>query len=160
MINTKGCIITYYIRVEEHTLANFIGNKSFGMFALPNQKRLYTLYEQKMQNSYLCIFQLVNRQGNLGKRFYKGEQFNYSIFLEHNSGIKLASTKYALQHCSWAYVSAFTLANLKEVNRKLIHFNQNNFAKTTDIKKKLCCVKITTSIMLMIPLDPFILAKH
>ena len=134
LIKTKWCIAIDFIRVEENTLVNFTGNTVLGMFTLPNQKRLYTLYEQNMQSSYLCIFQFVNRQGNLDKRFYQGEKFNYSILFEHNSGTKLASKKYALQHCSWVHDSAFTLANSKEVNQKIVHFNKNKFARKTDIK--------------------------
>ena len=54
VINSKWCIVIEYITVEENTLVNFTGNKVLGMFTLPYQKRLYTLYEQKMQSSYLC----------------------------------------------------------------------------------------------------------
>ena len=138
-INSIWCIVMDYVSVEENTIVNFTGNKVLGMFTLPHQKQLYTLYEKKMQSSYLCIFQFVNRKHNLDKKFYQGEQFNYSILFEHNKGIKLASTKYALHHCSWTSDSAFTLANSKEINQKLIHFNKNNFTKTTDIKKTSLC---------------------
>ena len=139
MITTTWCIVIEYIKVDENTLVNFTGNRALGMFTLPSQKRLYTLYEQKMQNNFLCVFQFVSRKGNLDERFYQGEKFNYSILFEHNKGAKLASTKYAFHHCGWVHDSAFTLANSKDINQQYISFNENNFPKRTDIKKTSMC---------------------
>ena len=92
-----------------------------------------------MHNHFPCLFQFVSRRGNLDERFYQGIQFNYSVLFTHNFGAKLSSTKYALQHCTWVYRSAFTLTNSKEVNRQFIHLINNNFSKTTDIKKTSLC---------------------
>ena len=139
MITTTWCIVIDYIKVDENTLVNFTRNRALGMFTLPNQKRLYTLYEQKMQNNFLCVFQFVSRKGNLDERFYQGEKFNYSILFEHNKGTILSSTKYAFHHCGWVHDSAFTLANSKDVNQQYIRFNENNFSKTTDIKQTSMC---------------------
>jgi len=128
-----------YIIVEENILVNFTANKVLGMFTVPNQKRLFTLYEQNMQTQFLCMFQYISEQGNLDQRFYQGGRFNYSILFKHNKGTKLVSKKYTLQHCSWVYDSAFTLANSKEVNQQFIHFDKNTFSKTTDTKKTCLC---------------------
>lgn len=139
MIDTKWCIVIDYVRIDENTLVNFTTNRVLGMFTLPNQKRLFTLYEQTMQNYFPCFFQFVSRRGNLDERFYQGVQFNYSILFTHNIGTKLSSIKYALQHCTWVYESAFTLTNSKEVNHQFIHLNNNNFSQRTDIKKTSVC---------------------
>ena len=136
----KTAIAVSKIYIKEYTAINFISN-TFKFVVIEQTNILETILLGTMLTYVIkpCIFQFTSKNGNLDNKFKQGEILNYSITFTENTVSHLAfSNDYLTSHCSWDHNAAFSIANPKEVNKKIISYVNNTI--TVNGSRRLMCV--------------------
>jgi len=144
------------IYLEEESVLNFTLNNGEQLFSLAKDEPYVTIFKGNVFIETLvspCLFQYVSTDRNLDSySLQTSEMLKYSIIFNNNFAEKFSEVKYRTTHCSWSLSSAFQTAPPNYINRKIIHYYQNNF-KLED-RKEICLCNNGSAICQQDELDP------
>ncbi|XP_065918699.1 uncharacterized protein [Dysidea avara] len=130
------------IYLEEESVLNFTLNNATHLFSLSNDEPYVTIFKGNVFIETLvspCLFQYVSNNGNLDSySLQNSKKLKYSIIFNNNFAEQFSEVKYRTTHCSWSPSGAFLTAHPNYINKKIIHYYQNNF-KLQDNKEICLC---------------------